>query len=311
MGSAWPAARCGQASCWYAAGMATQLAFPERPNLAPHPTLAEYYGDDGKRPAFVRRLFDHSAPSYDRIERLVGLGSGPRYRREALERAGLVQGMRTLDVAIGTGLVARQAVTLVGDRRNVIGLDPSAGMLAEARRTIGLPGVLAMGEQIPLRDASFDFLSMGYALRHLADLTVTFREFWRTLKPGGTVCILELTRPQGPRAFKMLRFYLLKVVPFLTRLTTGSKENALLMRYFWDTINACVPPPAILRALADAGFVCLRRTLALGIFSEYVGRRPGPGIEEPEGDAVRVEGDFVIRTFVHPVRSLTGVTEPG
>jgi demethylmenaquinone methyltransferase/2-methoxy-6-polyprenyl-1,4-benzoquinol methylase len=277
---------------------------PDRGQLAPHPTLAEYYGEDGNRPAFIRALFDHSAPSYDRIEKLVGFGSGPWYRREALGRAGLVSGMRSLDVAIGTGLVAREAIRLLGDSKAVVGLDPSMGMLAEARHNLGVMGVQGMGEQLPLCGERFDFVSMGYALRHLADLTVTFREFGRVLKPGGTICILELTKPAKPFARAVLRFYLHSIVPFFTRLTTRSKDNALLMRYFWDTINSCVPPEVIVRALADAGFVAIRRCLALGLFSEYVARKPGPGVEELAEGQPRVEGNFFLRTFTHPLSSL-------
>ena len=102
-------------------------------SLAPHPTLSQYYGEDANRPKFIQGLFDHTARSYDRLERMVGLGTGPWYRRDALARAGLTTGMRVLDVAIGTGLVAREAAALVGDPRLVTGLDPSTGMLLQAR----------------------------------------------------------------------------------------------------------------------------------------------------------------------------------
>src|SRR5688572_11391454 len=75
--------------------------------VAPHPTLPRYYASDGKR-SFVRRIFNHTAGDYDRVEKMMALGSGSWYRRQALMRAGLVSGMRVLDVAIGTGLVARE-----------------------------------------------------------------------------------------------------------------------------------------------------------------------------------------------------------
>lgn len=284
--------------------MSDQAHPNELGHLAPHPNLGQYYGEDRNRPAFVRQLFDHSAGSYDRLEALVGLGSGPWYRKEALKRAGLLPGMRMLDVAIGTGLVSRAAITLLGGRQTLIGLDPSAGMLERARHKLGVTGVMGLGEQLPVRDESFDFLSMGYALRHLSDLTVTFREFLRVLKPGGIVFVLELTRPEKPLAYAALRFYLRRIVPVLSRLTTRSKESALLMSYFWDTVNACVPPPVILRALADAGFIALQRNLSLGLFSEYYGRRPGPEVSEPEGTEVKCEGDFFLRTFTHPISTL-------
>lgn len=246
--------------------------------LAPHPTLRSYYGTDQDKAAFVRKLFDSSAVHYDLIERRMALGSGPWYRRQALSRAGLAPGMRMLDVAIGTGLVAREAVTILGGADGLVGLDPSAGMLQEARRNLGVQAALGLGEQLPFRDESFDFLSMGYALRHLGDLAGPFREFCRVLRPGGIVCILEWTRPAGRVRRGLLRFYLHRVVPALTRLTTRNRNAALLMRYFWDTIEACVPPERILEAMEEAGLAEVNRTVVLGMFSEYVGRRPASGL---------------------------------
>lgn len=244
--------------------------------LPPHPTLSGYYDRDEDRPEFVRRLFDGAARHYDRIEGAMAFGSGRRYRREALRRAGLGEGMTVLDVAIGTGLVAREAVRLTGDARRVIGLDPSAGMLAQARRKLGVLAVIGLGERLPWRDDSFDFLSMGYALRHLSDLATTFREFIRVLRPGGTLCVLELTRPKTRLGFAALRFYLRRMVPMFTRLSTRDHDAELLMKYFWDTVESCVPPERIVSALGEAGFEDVRRLLSIGLFSEYTGCKPGP-----------------------------------
>ena len=84
---------------------------PDQP-LQPHPTLPDYYPDLAQRPAFVRGLFDRTARHYDYINRLLSFGSGGWYRRRALRRVGLRPGMTVLDVAIGTGLVARQALAI-------------------------------------------------------------------------------------------------------------------------------------------------------------------------------------------------------
>lgn len=243
-------------------------------SVPPHPTLPRYYEDAGARAGFVRRIFDAGATDYDRIERMMALGSGSWYRRMALGRAGLAAGMRVLDVAIGTGLVAREEVEIVGDPARVLGLDPSAGMLAEAVRNLSVRVVMGRAEQLPLADGEFDFLSMGYALRHVADLAEAFAEFHRVLRPGGRVCILEITRPRGRLAGAILRQYMRYVVPALARLTGRRTESPLLWEYFWDTIAACVPPERVTAALKRAGFENIVTEKDLGIFSQYTARKP-------------------------------------
>ena len=244
--------------------------------LRPHADLDRYYGggETGRR-SFVRTIFDQTAGDYDGVERMMALGTGSWYRRRALERSGLAAGARVLDVAIGTGLVAREAIALAGSPGRVVGLDPSAGMLAQARRGLAVPVVLGTGESLPFADASFDFLSLGYALRHLADLRAAFAEFLRVLRPGGIVCVLEITPPRSGPQRALLRLYVRGVIPLLSRLTRRRRETALLWRYFWDTMAGCVPPDDVLAALAAAGFADAGRFVELGMFSEYTGRRPG------------------------------------
>ena len=238
------------------------------PLVAP-PAGGAYWCSEEERLALTRRLFDDTASDYDRIEKLIGFGSGSWYRRQALLRAGLREGMRVLDVAAGTGLVTREAVRVVGEPSLVWALDPSPGMLAQARRTLAVPTLLALGESIPCRDGRFDFVAMGYALRHLADLDVVFAEFHRVLAPGGRVCVLEITKPGGRVGTALLKAYMRTFVPLAARLLARRRDTPLLWRYYWDTIDACVPPQAVLAALRRAGFADASRYVELGIFSEY------------------------------------------
>ena len=241
--------------------------------LAPHAPLAGYYARLEQKSGFVRGIFDRTAQDYDQVERVMALGTGSWYRRQALKRAGLVAGMKVLDVAAGTGLVAREAVAIVGSARRVVALDPSRGMLGELTARLSIPVLQARGESLPAADASFDFLSMGYALRHLADLRAALAEFLRVLRPGGRICLLEITMPAGriPRA--LLRGYLRGIVPCLSRLTARHAESQLLWRYYWDTIAACVPPEQVLDAMRHAGFGDVHRHVELGVFSEYTSRK--------------------------------------
>jgi demethylmenaquinone methyltransferase / 2-methoxy-6-polyprenyl-1,4-benzoquinol methylase len=246
------------------------------PNVvrAPHGTLSDYYEGERGRTAFVRQVFDDTAPDYDRIERMMALGTGPWYRRRALARSGLASGMEVLDVAVGTGLVAREAVAIVGDPRKVTGVDASIGMLRSGVSPRDIAVVQGVAERLPFFSGRFDFLSLGFALRHMSDLSVVFDEFHRVLKPGGTVCLLEITMPEGAPARRLLKTYMRGVIPFLARVAGSRRGTAHLFKYYWDTIEACVPPERVLTALRQAGFTDVKRYVEVGIFSEYTGRKP-------------------------------------
>jgi demethylmenaquinone methyltransferase/2-methoxy-6-polyprenyl-1,4-benzoquinol methylase len=247
----------------------------------PHPVLERYYRREGDRASFVAALFDGAARYYDRVGHVLAFGSGPHYRRDALHRAGLRPGMTLLDVATGTGQVARAATRILGDPRRVVGLDPSAGMLREARRVHAGPLVRARAEEMPLGDELFDMLSMGFALRHVATLETAFAEYRRVLKPGGRLLLLELSRPRSAVTRWLIRVYLQRILPRLIRLATRNPDAPLLMEYYWDTIAECVPPETIVTALQQCGFVDVRHRMVHGCLSEYTARKPLPGGATP------------------------------
>lgn len=244
---------------------------------APHAPLTDYYASEEERRGFLRGIFDKTAQDYDRVERLLAFGSGPWYRGQALKRAGLKPGMKVADIGVGTGLVACEAARLTGDPKLVTGVDPSAGMLANARVPAGVTLLEGRAESIPLPDASVDFLSMGYALRHISDLSAAFTEFHRVLKPGGRLCLLEITAPEGRLGRGLLRVYMRGVVPVLARLSGSGADTALLWRYYWDSIDACAPPARVIDTLQAVGFQQARRHVDqpfLSIFSEYQAVKP-------------------------------------
>jgi demethylmenaquinone methyltransferase/2-methoxy-6-polyprenyl-1,4-benzoquinol methylase len=241
--------------------------------LRPHPTLGRYYETDEDRPEFVSDMFDEGAASYEWVCSVMSLGTGAQYRRQTLRRAGLIKGMRVLDVATGTGLVLRPADELTGATKLAIGLDPSRGMLKECRKQSSAPLVQARGECLPFADQYFDMVSMGYGLRHVADLRALFCEYRRVLKPGGRVLVLEITQPKSAVGRQFNHLFLGKLVPGVARLAKGA-EAGRMMDYFWDTVKNCVPPDQIVTALREAGFPGASRTVMGGVLSEFVAIRP-------------------------------------
>ena len=128
---------------------------------APHRPLTDYYQTEQDRQAYLRKIFDDTAPDYDRIESMLAWGTGSRYRRDALVRAGLKQGMKVLDVGVGTGLVAAQACALTGDPALVTGVDPSPGMMAAGKLPKAMAMVEGRAESLPFPGQSFRFPEHG------------------------------------------------------------------------------------------------------------------------------------------------------
>lgn len=241
--------------------------------LPPHPLLTRYYQSEEQRRQQVGAWFDEAAGDYDWITQAMSFGSGNRYRREALLRAGLAAGMNVLDAGSGTGVVAAQAQRIVGSRGFVVALDPSLGMLRHAAGRGVTRRVRSPAEALPFPDERFHMLSMGYALRHVADLRATFREYLRVLEPGGKLLLLEITPPTSRLSRALLRLYLGRLVPLIARFGHNGRASRELMEYYWDTVENCVLPAVILDALAEAGFSRAERHVEMRIFSEYTAVR--------------------------------------
>ncbi|MCU0770321.1 MAG: class I SAM-dependent methyltransferase [Verrucomicrobia bacterium] len=239
----------------------------------PHELIESHYGSPEDKQRYLRHLFNEGAPHYDRIGWIGSLGTGQTYRKRALRLGGLRPGMDVLDVACGTGAVTQAILRVLGGSGTVVGMDPSPGMLNQARARVRTRFVEGEAEALPFPDNTFDFLTMGYALRHVTDLHRAFGEYRRVLRPGGRVLLLEITRPTRPWALALARFYFRDFLGWMVRLTGGNKTSQEMMTYYWETIEACVPPETILGALRQSGFSEVNRRVDLGLFSEYRGRK--------------------------------------
>ncbi|WP_269542190.1 class I SAM-dependent methyltransferase [Cerasicoccus fimbriatus] len=239
--------------------------------MQPHPELTEHYDSLQEKQGFLRRVFDDAAPHYEGIAKWGWFGTGHNYRVWTLKKYGLQPGMKVLDVAAGTGPTARAARDVIGkeNEADITCLEPSAGMIAESRKLINCEHIQAGADAMPVPDASFDFLTMGFALRHVDELEQSFREFHRCLKPGGKMLIMDVTTPPGRVGKVFFKLYFKHILPGLTKVFTGSESARYLMAYYWDTMDQMAPTAEVLQALRKAGFREPKHNLLLGCFSEY------------------------------------------
>jgi len=145
----------------------------------------------------ARALFAPLGPTYDRNAALLSFGQDPRWRRFLVSRVDAGPGATVLDVATGTGAVARELLAEKGC--TVVALDQSTEMLAEARRRLpaDVKLVESRAEQLPFPDGAFDALTFTYLLRYVDDPGAVLRELGRVVRPGGTVAGLEFAVPRG------------------------------------------------------------------------------------------------------------------
>jgi len=145
----------------------------------------------------ARTLFAPLGPTYDRYASVLSFGQDPRWRSFLVSRVEAGPRDTVLDVATGTGAVARELVAQKGC--DVVGLDQSPEMLAEARRRLpaGVKLIEGRAEDLPFPDATFDALTFTYLLRYVADPAATLRELARVVRPGGTIAGLEFALPRG------------------------------------------------------------------------------------------------------------------
>ena len=147
--------------------------------------------------AFARKLFAPLGPTYDRYSALLSFGQDRRWRRFLVSHVDAGPRDTVLDVATGTGAVARELIARNGC--NVVGVDLSREMLAEARKRLpaSVRLIEADAQQLPFPDRAFDALTFTYLLRYVADPGATLRELARVVRPGGTIAGLEFAVPRS------------------------------------------------------------------------------------------------------------------
>jgi demethylmenaquinone methyltransferase/2-methoxy-6-polyprenyl-1,4-benzoquinol methylase len=183
--------------------------------------------DVSERKRHALELFAGLPRHYDSVAATLSFGQDPRWRRTMVEAVDARPDERVLDVATGTGLVARALVRRYGC--TVVGLDQSPEMLAAAKARLAgataLRGrytvVAGEAEQLPFPDGEFDHLTFTYLLRYVDDPAATLRELARVVRPGGRVASLEFAVPPSRLWRALWTVYTRVGLPALGRVVSG------------------------------------------------------------------------------------------
>lgn len=255
------------------AGDDEHLAWTARRLEQPHKTP-----DKAQR---VEAMFAAIASSYDLNNRLHSIGRDQAWRRAAAQSAGAGPHDIVLDVACGTGDLSL-AFTAAGVRR-VLGVDFTLGMLCVANQKRGrlreaTPCYQAGDAQrLPVAGGSVDVVSIGFGIRNVVDPGRALKEFFRVLRPGGRLVVLEFSLPSHPLLRGLYHFYFNHVMPRTATLLSHDRSGAY--KYLPKSVDHFMGRPQMVNLIREAGFVGVEtQSLTLGIAVIY------RGVKKPIGN---------------------------
>ncbi len=223
-----------------------------------------------QNPDYVHRAFSSIAKRYVVTNHVLSLGIDRLWRQEVARIVRESGAQNILDVATGSGDLARAVEVGVPGSR-VVGADFCQPMLAEARRLGSRDLIVADGLRLPFGDGSFDAITIGYGLRNMADWQAALGEFHRVIRPGGRLVILDFSLPRNPFLRGPYRFYLHHLLPRIAGWLTGNRDAYV---YLGDSIERFPAGEAMCRLIGSSGFTgATSLPLLGGISSVYAATR--------------------------------------
>ncbi|MFZ5549921.1 MAG: bifunctional demethylmenaquinone methyltransferase/2-methoxy-6-polyprenyl-1,4-benzoquinol methylase UbiE [Pseudomonadota bacterium] len=211
--------------------------------------------DEGEKAQRVKGVFDSVASKYDVMNDLMSLGMHRAWKAYTVAVANLREGDKVLDIAGGTGDLARAFARRVGRTGQVVHTDINEAMLRTGRdrlldEGLSLPTTICDAEKLPFRSGSFDLVSVAFGLRNMTHKDQALAEMARVLRDGGRLLVLEFSKVAAPLQ-KPYDWYSFKILPQLGQWVAGDAES---YRYLAESIRMH-PDQATLKAMMKtAGF---------------------------------------------------------
>jgi len=229
--------------------------------------------DASKKADRVRGVFDSVASKYDVMNDLMSLGLHRAWKAYAVAVANLRAGQTVLDIAGGTGDLARAFAKQVGPQGTVVHTDINEAMLHTGRdrlldEGLVLPTVICDGESLPFATSTFDLVSVAFGLRNMTHKEVALAEMNRVLKPGGRLLVLEFSKVAAPLT-KAYDWYSFQVLPRLGKLVAGDADS---YRYLAESIRMHPDQATLKSMMKTAGFGHVDvHNLSAGVVALHVG----------------------------------------
>ena len=231
------------------------------------------YTNSERKSVQITSAFNIIAPRYDFMNRLLSLGIDISWRRKALNSIAESHPGQILDLAAGTGDLSIMAA-LKFPRSKITAIDLSEKMLEIAKLKAQKAKVAQQIDflqadclSLPFPDKTFDLTTIAFGIRNFENIDAGCREMQRILKPGGTLLIIELSRPQKKLPACIYNFYLQNIIPLLGRVFTECKTE---YTYLATSIKQVPQGSAMLAILSNAGFInCSVTRYTFGVCSCY------------------------------------------
>jgi demethylmenaquinone methyltransferase / 2-methoxy-6-polyprenyl-1,4-benzoquinol methylase len=218
-------------------------------------------------------MFDGVAPTYDRLNTLMTLGSDTRWRRRAAAETDVRLGDSAVDVCCGTGKLAGLLAERVGPFGRVEGVDLSAAMVELAgerfHALVQAHFSVANALQLPFEAGTFDAATIAFGLRNLPDFEGGFRELTRVVRPGGRVVCLELSVPPRRTVARLYQASFRRMAPFAARVLGGPPHA---YDYLPDSLVGFPTPDDLAESMRSVGLRDVRfRRFSGGIVALHTG----------------------------------------
>tara|TARA_B100001121_G_scaffold290180_1_gene289760 strand:+ start:383 stop:1087 length:705 start_codon:yes stop_codon:yes gene_type:complete len=220
----------------------------------------------------VKNVFDQVYDQYDLMNDFMSLGVHRIWKKSLLNMMNPSSKQNLIDVACGTGDIAKLFLNYVNKSSQITCVDPNKGMIKKAKEKLNgfnnLNWIIASAEKLPVDKNLFDFYTISFGLRNTKDIDKVLREAHRVLKPGGRFLCLEFSKIQNSNLNFIYKNYS-KLIPFIGKLVVGEKQP---YEYLVDSIENFVNQKELLDLLEKNNFTnCSYRNLSGGIVSIHSG----------------------------------------